>query len=56
MNNRKSGFYWVKFKTEWQPAQWLMAQGYWLILGIYHPVFERDLQEINETPLTPPAI
>ena len=56
MNNRRSGFFWVRINTdsEWVVSEWSEAQAKWFFAGTLDFCFEADLAQINETPLLPP--
>lgn len=54
MNTRESGWYWVKWEDEWQPAEWMEAKGEWWLPNSVLPTRERDMEAIEETRLIPP--
>lgn len=55
---RKDGFYWVKLNTTWMIGCYnnLTNQNHaWSIFGMEKLFSEDDLDEIDETPITPPS-
>lgn len=55
MNQRVDGWYWIKWGSSfWEPAEWNFATGEWWPASSNCPVFERDLDEINETRIKAP--
>lgn len=54
MKERKSGFYWVKKDFEWEVALWQSEYGWWNLPGVEDVYKDKDMEAINETPITPP--
>lgn len=57
MEQRKSGFYWVKYKGHWEIAEWIVtdlkSDPCWFELcGSDHSLRDKDFEEIDETTLT----
>ena len=51
--NRKEGYYWVKYKGEWDIWYWYSKGYFGLCRNIYYRI-ESQLDEINETQILPP--
>lgn len=43
----KPGYYWVKYRYDWAPAEYCAA-GYWQLIGYEGPVCPDDIKEIGE--------
>lgn len=52
MNTRKDGYYWITMYYKWMPAYWNEAKGLWYLQGLEIGIMERDIQQIDETPIT----
>lgn len=57
MNNRESGFYWVKYRGYWIVAEWVYSRGYdsyWSMTGSSEQYFNDSFTEIIELPIEYP--
>lgn len=49
--NRETGWYWIKIYKGWVVAKWYSPFGFFQISGDSHPWKEKDIYEIDETPI-----
>lgn len=49
---RENGYYWINFHGTEQIAEY--RDGNWFLIGFSYPVYESELQEINETRIINP--
>lgn len=56
MNNRESGYYWIRTSRGWEPAEFQFHMQVWLVLGSgeYYQVEDKRIYEIKEEPIPPP--
>jgi hypothetical protein len=52
--NRKEGYYWVKYSSEWEIGYWRESTSEWRIFNRKHYFEDHELDAINETQILPP--
>lgn len=56
MENRESGFYWVRISDRWRVAKWYSILCYWEIVGSAFPLNEMHLDQIDERKIENPNL
>jgi hypothetical protein len=52
--SRKEGYYWVKFKGQWEVANWNSSYSIWKTAGCNYYFRDDEFDEINETQILLP--
>lgn len=50
---REEGYYWVKYKANWEIAFWCNdVGGFWEMHTVSYPELDKNIDKIDETPIT----